>query len=51
MNGSVWQGGAYEMRTVFAMTLRTVVWLVMAFFARRTIGPRSSHPPTERNPI
>lgn len=42
----VW-GGAYEMRTVFAMTLRAAVWLVMALVAGRTIGPRSSHPPAE----
>jgi hypothetical protein len=43
------RGGAYEMRTVFAMMLRTAVWLVMALVAWRTIGPRSSHPSTERN--
>ncbi len=43
------RGGAYEMRTVFAMTLRTAVWLVMPLVAWRTIGPRSSHPPTERH--
>ena len=42
-------GGAYEMRTVFAMTLRTAVWLVIALVAWRTIGPRSSYPPTERH--
>lgn len=40
------RGGAYEMRTVFAMTLRTAVWLVMALVAWRSIGPRSSNPPT-----
>jgi hypothetical protein len=43
------RGGAYEMRTVFAMTLRTAVWLVMPLVAWCTIGPRSSHPPTERH--
>lgn len=35
----VYRGGAYEMRTVGAMTLRTFVWLVItaiATFARRT---------------
>lgn len=29
------QGGAYEMRTVFAMTLRSVVWAVLARVARQ----------------
>lgn len=43
------RGGAYEMRTVFAMMLRTAVWLVMPLVAWRTIGPRSSHRPTERH--
>lgn len=29
----VLQGGAYEMRTVGAMTLRTIVWAIVAWFA------------------
>ncbi|TNF12975.1 MAG: hypothetical protein EP320_10350 [Rhodobacteraceae bacterium] len=29
------QGGAYEMRTVFAMTLRSAVWAGIALVARR----------------
>jgi hypothetical protein len=34
----VFFGGAYEMRTVGAMTLRSVVWLAFALAAWRTIG-------------
>lgn len=34
----VWDGGAYEMRTVWAMVLRTGLWAVIAFFACRTMG-------------
>lgn len=30
------QGGAYEIRTVFAMTLRSAVWGAIAFVAHRT---------------
>lgn len=30
------QGGAFEMRTVFAMTLRSAVWAVIALVARQT---------------
>lgn len=30
-------GGAYEARTVVAMTLRTVIWTVMAAYARRAL--------------
>lgn len=30
------QGGAFEMRTVFAMTLRSAVWGVIALVARQT---------------
>ncbi|WP_112323407.1 hypothetical protein [Oceanibium sediminis] len=30
------QGGAFEMRTVFAMTLRSAVWGVLALVARQT---------------
>lgn len=33
----VYAGGAYEMRTVVAMSLRTVVWAVIASFAWRSI--------------
>lgn len=32
------RGGAYEMRTVGAMTLRSVVWLALAWIAWRRIG-------------
>lgn len=31
----VWLGGAYEMRTVWAMSLRTVIWSVVASLAIR----------------
>ena len=31
------QGGAFEMRTVFAMTLRSAVWAAIALVARRTL--------------
>ena len=31
-------GGAFEMRTVWAMTLRSVVWVLIAFIAYRSIG-------------
>ncbi|MBZ0112493.1 MAG: hypothetical protein K8J08_08540 [Thermoanaerobaculia bacterium] len=31
-------GGAYENRTLVAMTLRTTVWLVLAVWARRSLG-------------
>ena len=34
----VFQGGAYEMRTVGAMTLRTAVWLAITMIAIRNIG-------------
>ncbi len=37
----VMTGGAYEMRTVAAMTLRSLVWVGIAIFAWRTIGPSS----------
>jgi hypothetical protein len=33
----VLSGGAFEMRTVGAMTLRTVFWAVVAYFAYRTL--------------
>lgn len=29
----VWRGGAYEMRTMFAMVLRLAVWMVIAALA------------------
>ncbi|GIL01678.1 MAG: hypothetical protein BroJett030_15770 [Alphaproteobacteria bacterium] len=32
-------GGAYEMRTVSAMTLRSLVWIAIAVLAWRSIGP------------
>ncbi|MCZ7660041.1 MAG: hypothetical protein M5U07_20335 [Xanthobacteraceae bacterium] len=37
-------GGAYEMRTVGAMTLRSVVWIVIAFVARRMPGRAERSP-------
>jgi hypothetical protein len=37
----VMTGGAYEMRTVAAMTLRSVVWLAIAWLASRRIRPRN----------
>lgn len=33
----IYSGGAYEMRTAGAMTLRSLVWVVIAIFAWRTI--------------
>ncbi len=30
----IWMGGAYEMRTVLAMVLRTGVWMIIAFATR-----------------
>ncbi len=44
----VMTGGAYEMRTVAAMTLRSAVWLAIAWLAQRRLrtlsgtGPRQS---------
>ena len=32
------QGGAFEMRTVFAMALRSAVWGVISLVARRTLS-------------
>lgn len=32
----VWQGGAYETRTLAAMSLRLAVWLAISFVARRS---------------
>lgn len=35
-------GGAYEMRTVGAMALRSLVWIVIAIVARQTMrAPKS----------
>lgn len=38
----VYSGGAYEQRTVVAMCLRTLVWLVIAAIAWRRLGRRAS---------
>ena len=35
----VMTGGAYEMRTVAAMTLRSVLWLGIAWLAKRRVRP------------
>lgn len=35
----VLSGGAYEARTVGAMTLRSLVWIAVAMLAWRSIGP------------
>lgn len=37
-------GGAFEMRTVGAMVLRTGVWIVIAVLACRALGCRGSRP-------
>lgn len=37
----VWRGGAYEMRTAGAMTLRTALWFVVAWLAARRL-PRGA---------
>lgn len=34
----VYSGGAYEQRTVAAMSLRSLIWVLIAFFAWRTGG-------------
>lgn len=34
----VWRGGLYEMRTVGAMTLRTVIWAAIAHYAYWHLG-------------
>jgi uncharacterized membrane protein (DUF2068 family) len=36
----IWAGGAYEMRTVGAMALRAVVWLLIAGVAYRKLANR-----------
>lgn len=37
----VLSGARFEMRTVGAMTLRTILWAGIAWFARRQVGARS----------
>lgn len=39
--GHILSGGAYEMRTVAAMGLRSVVWLVISLIAYRHLNPKS----------
>ncbi len=42
----VWSGGAYEMRTLWAMLVRLVLWSAIALFACRAMGclaPRQAH--------
>lgn len=34
------RGGAYEMRTVFALALRSTIWAVICLVARKTYGAR-----------
>jgi hypothetical protein len=36
----VLSGGAYEVRTVAAMTLRSLVWVALAWLARQRLGRR-----------
>lgn len=36
----IYSGGAYELRTVIAMGLRTLVWVVIAVLAARTLRRR-----------
>jgi hypothetical protein len=38
----VYAGGAYELRTVVAMSLRTLVWIVIAVIAHRLLVDRNS---------
>lgn len=38
----IWAGSSYEMRTVGAMSLRAVVWLVIAVAAYRNLADRLS---------
>jgi len=40
-------GGAYEMRTVVAMTLRGTLWLVIAAIAWRAMITQDTHSPME----
>lgn len=39
--GHILSGGAYEMRTVAAMGLRSAVWLVISAIAYRYLNPKS----------
>ena len=39
LGGHIYNGGAYEMRTVIAMTLRSTVWLVITAVAWRGLAP------------
>ena len=39
-------GGAYDTRTVWAMTLRSVVWILIALFALRALKSQASPPAT-----
>jgi uncharacterized membrane protein (DUF2068 family) len=39
--GYVLTGGSYEMRTVAAMSLRTVVWLIISVVAYPQLNPKS----------
>ena len=43
--GHVFAGGAFEMRTVGAMSLRSVVWLVVAWASLRAFAARATSPP------
>lgn len=36
----IYAGGAYEMRTVIAMSVRTLVWIVIAFISWRALSRR-----------
>ena len=47
----VYFGGAWEHRTVFAMSLRTLVWAVISTIAWRiTMPPRHTPMPTSKSP-
>ncbi|MBL0210820.1 MAG: hypothetical protein IPQ13_07935 [Holophagaceae bacterium] len=39
----IYSGGAYEQRTVVAMTLRTLVWVVTTAIAAQTLRSKSQH--------
>ncbi len=38
----IWQGGAYEARTVGAMSLRSVFWIMVAWYAGRRLRVRGA---------
>jgi len=40
--GYILSGGAYELRTVAALGLRSAVWLVIAVIAHRHLNPKSN---------